>query len=137
MTTEVFVDTSGFFAVLSPHDRDHATAIRWMIDFGAQTPIVTTDYILDETITLLQSRRQPHLVEPWLTSILKSDYCRIVWMDATRFEEVRCFFTKHADKEWSFTDCFSFCVMRERQIGQALASDQHFRQAGFSTLLDV
>jgi uncharacterized protein len=62
---------------------------------------------------------------------------QIVWMNSERFEEVRRFFTKHADKEWSFTDCFSFCVMRERQIGQALASDQHFRQAGFSTLLNV
>ena len=137
MTTEVFIDTGGFFAVLSPYDRDHAAAIRWMTEHSAQTPVVTTDYILDETITLLQSRRQPHLIEPWLTSILNSDSCQIIWMNSSRFEEVRQFFVKHADKNWSFTDCFSFCVMRERKIEQALASDQHFRQAGFSTLLDV
>ena len=135
MTTEVFIDTSGFFSVLSPHDRDHDAATQWMVDFGARTPIVTTDYILDETITLLQSRHQLRLVEPWLTNIMESQNCRIVWMNADRFEEVRRFFTKHADKEWSFTDCFSFCVMRERQINQALTSDQHFRQAGFSTLI--
>lgn len=137
MTTEVFVDTSGFFAVLSPHDRDHAEAIQWMIGFGEQTPIVTTDYILDETVTLLQSRRQQHLIEPWLTNILKSTNCRIEWMNAERFEQVRNFFAKHSDKDWSFTDCFSFCVMNERQIEQALASDRHFQQAGFSTLIGV
>ena len=135
MTTEVFVDTSGFFSILNPHDRDHTAAIRWMLDFGARTPIVTTDYILDETITLLQSRRQPHLIEPWLTNILTSENCQVLWMTPERFEEVRRFFAKHADKDWSFTDCFSFCVMRERQISQALASDQHFRQAGFATLI--
>lgn len=137
MTTEVFIDTGGFFSILSPYDRDHATAIRWMVDFGARTPIVTTDYILDETITLLQSRRQPHLIEPWLTNILASENCQVIWMNAERFSQVRSFFAKHADKDWSFTDCFSFCVMHERQIEQALANDHHFRQAGFSTLLSV
>lgn len=106
-----------------------------MVEFGARTPIVTTDYILDETITLLQSRHQLRLVEPWLTNVMASENCQVVWMNAKRFEEVRRFFTKHADKEWSFTDCFSFCVMRERHITQALASDQHFRQAGFATLI--
>jgi predicted nucleic acid-binding protein len=135
MTTEVFIDTCGFFAVLSPHDRDHSAAIQWMISFGELTPIVTTDYILDETVTLLQSRRQQHLIEPWLTNILKSNNCRIEWMNAERFEQVRSFFSKHADKDWSFTDCFSFCVMNERQIEQSLASDRHFQQAGFSALL--
>jgi predicted nucleic acid-binding protein len=78
MTTEVFIDTSGFFSILSPHDRDHDAAMRWMVDFGARTPIITTDYILDETITLLQSRHQPHLIEPWLTNIMASEGCQIV-----------------------------------------------------------
>ena len=56
-------------------------------------------------------------------------------MNPERFEQVRRFFVKHHDKAWSFTDCFSFCVMQERKIQQALASDDHFRQAGFEPLL--
>jgi hypothetical protein len=56
-------------------------------------------------------------------------------MNSERFDQVRQFFAKHDDKHWSFTDCFSFCVMQERKMRQALASDEHFRQAGFEPLL--
>ena len=56
-------------------------------------------------------------------------------MDAARFDEVRRFFAKYADKEWSFTDCFSFIVMKERQIRKALSTDKHFEQAGLERLL--
>ena len=38
--------------------------------------------------------------------------------------------TRH-DKNWSLTDCFSFVVMEQRRLVQALATDHHFRQAGF------
>ena len=61
--------------------------------------------------------------------------CQIIWMNADRFHEVRRYFVKHQDKHWSFTDCFSFCVMKERKMRQALAADEHFLQAGFQPLL--
>ena len=57
-------------------------------------------------------------------------------MDRQKFDVVRQFFTKHSDKQWSFTDCFSFCVMKERKIRRALAADKHFKQAGFQLLLN-
>jgi hypothetical protein len=44
-------------------------------------------------------------------------------------------FSRHADKEWGLTDCISFVVMRERGLRAALTSDEHFKQAGFETLL--
>ncbi len=39
------------------------------------------------------------------------------------------------DKEWSLVDCASFVLMRQREINEALTSDHHFEQAGFSRLL--
>ena len=33
------------------------------------------------------------------------------------------------------TDCISFVVMEERGLSEALTSDHHFEQAGFSVLL--
>jgi predicted nucleic acid-binding protein len=44
-------------------------------------------------------------------------------------------FYKRDDKNWSFTDCVSFVVMNERSIKNALISDKHFIQAGFSAML--
>ena len=56
-------------------------------------------------------------------------------MDPERFEQVRRFFAKHQDQAWSFTDCFSFCVMRQLELRDALTTDVHFRHAGFRPLL--
>jgi len=36
------------------------------------------------------------------------------------------------DKDWSLVDCASFVVMRELGISEALTTDRHFEQAGFT-----
>jgi uncharacterized protein len=41
------------------------------------------------------------------------------------------------DKKWSFTDCVSFEIMRQRGIQKVLSADHHFRQAGFQTLFSL
>ncbi len=42
---------------------------------------------------------------------------------------------KHADREWSFTDCVGFSTLHELQVREAFTTDHHFQQAGFVTLL--
>jgi hypothetical protein len=44
-------------------------------------------------------------------------------------------FRDRPDKEWSLVDCLSFVVMTERGITEALTTDHHFRQAGFTIML--
>ncbi len=39
------------------------------------------------------------------------------------------------DKDWSLTDCISFVVMKKHGIHDALTTDKHFEQAGFTALL--
>jgi predicted nucleic acid-binding protein len=45
------------------------------------------------------------------------------------------FYHKRQDKGYSFTDCLSMLIMRDRGITQVLTDDKHFRQEGFQTLL--
>ena len=49
-----FVDTSGWFAALARRDRDHPVASEFIRSWKDQ--LVTTDYGLDETLTLIQRR---------------------------------------------------------------------------------
>jgi predicted nucleic acid-binding protein len=56
------------------------------------------------------------------------------WIDAARAEKARAVFFRQRDKEYSFTDCTSFVVMRELRLKEALTTDRHFRQAGFQLL---
>jgi predicted nucleic acid-binding protein len=56
----------------------------------------------------------------------------IEWLGSDRFEQAEADFRKHLDQGFSFTDCTSFVVMRERRIRQAVTTDAHFRIAGFA-----
>jgi len=57
-------------------------------------------------------------------------------MDPERFLETRRFFLERHDPDWSFTDCYSFWLMRDLRLRDALTTDAHFREAGFNPLLD-
>ena len=50
----VFVDTSAWFAAVVPSDQNHPHAANWL----ATNPevLITTDYIIDEILTLLRAR---------------------------------------------------------------------------------
>jgi len=136
MARDIFVDISGFYALMVKGDDRHVAAVRHVNEAQRkQRRFVTTDYVLDETATLLKARGLGHLLPQFFDAVLGSQVCQIEWTDADRFDGVRAFFLKHADQPWSFTDCLSFRVMKERRITEALTKDQHFRQAGFAVLL--
>lgn len=50
----IFVDTSAWFAAVVPTDSDHPHAERWLA--ANSEPLLTTDYVVDETLTLLRAR---------------------------------------------------------------------------------
>jgi uncharacterized protein len=136
MANDIFVDTSGFYALLVKGDDRHTSASRILRESGRhKRGFVTTDYVLDETATLMKVRGFVHVLGRLFDTIENSQACRIEWTDAGRFRDVRTFFLKHADQAWSFTDCLSFRVMKELRLRDALTKDGHFHEAGFVALL--
>src|SRR5690242_20723066 len=136
MANDIFVDTSGFYALLVKNDDRHAAAERILSDARARKRgFVTTDYVLDETATFMKARGFVHLLGPFFDTLDKSQACRIEWTDPDRFHEARSFFLKHADQAWSFTDCVSFRVMKQLRLRDALTKDEHFHEAGFTVML--
>jgi hypothetical protein len=136
MENRIFLDTSGFFAFLVRGDQKHeqaSTCVHEIIKKSGR--MITTDYIIDETATLLKAREFGHYIQPFFEGILSSKACRIEWMDGDYFESTKAMFLKHADQQWSFTDCFSFSVMKNLGLRQALSKDTHFGHAGFVSLL--
>lgn len=136
MASEVFIDTSGFFAMLASDDDRHAAAAKLVAAARKRKRgFVTTDYVLDETVTLLKARRKTHLIAQFFERVEHSQACRIEWTDSERFGKARERFLKHADQAWSFTDCLSFVVMSDLRLRDALTKDDHFQQAGYTVLL--
>ena len=50
----IFVDTGAWYASQVPTDPDHARAVQWLSANHAR--LLTTDYVIDETLTLLRVR---------------------------------------------------------------------------------
>ncbi len=136
MTSEMFVDTSGFYALLVERDEMHERAAR-ILQQGERrrATFVTTDYVLDETATLLVARGFGHLVDAFLQSTLRSKACAVVWTSPDTFAQAAAFMVKHIDQGWSFTDCVSFQAMKTRRLREAITKDEHFEKAGFKALL--
>ena len=130
------MDTAGFLALWDAGDQHHAAALRLQQELiRKRRQFFTTEYVADETITLLLVRHSHRAAIDFLDTIEGSEALRLEWIDPARFHAAAISFRKHSDKHWSFTDCVSFAVMHELRIRDAFTTDHHFRQAGFNPLL--
>ena len=93
--------------------------------------LVTTDYVVDETLTLLRKRLGLHVAEAWWRQVEASHRVRWEWIGVERCDKARELMFRFADQDFSFTDCTSFVVMRELKLSRALTTDGHFRRMGF------
>jgi predicted nucleic acid-binding protein len=124
----IFVDSGAWFTLLIPSDPDHARVADWAA--RNREPLVTTDYVLDETLTLLRARGQNARAIAWRGPMLRGERCVMHLLTPDDLREAWDIFRTYADKEWSFTDCTSKVVMRRMGIRTAVALDHHFRQFG-------
>jgi hypothetical protein len=136
MASEFFWDTSGFFALLNSDDVQHERARQWKAQaLAQQRRSITTEWIIGECCTLLTARRRAHLIPRFLDLTERSSSLAVLVSDSTLFIESKAFLRKHLDQGFSFVDCASFVVMRERGLHDALTTDEHFVNAGFNALL--
>ena len=133
-----FADTSFFFALAAKRDRTHEPAVKAFTRLlRLQRPLVTTDYVLDETLTLTKARTSAKVALALLDRIESSPALSIQLITHDRFAAAEAFFRKHADHGYSFTDCTSFVLMHEIEIRDVLTTDRHFAEAGFRTMLKL
>lgn len=136
MAETVFVDTSAFYALMMAKDSAHDQTVEALNDVrNGNARWITTDYVLDESATLLSVRGHHSKAVEILELAGKSRALQMEWMDSQRFFNVRSLFAKYHDQGFSFTDCFSFVLMRELKIRKALTKDSHFTVMGFEQLL--
>jgi len=132
----IFVDTSAWYSIEVEDDLNHESSRKFLsaIASGKCGIAITTDYVLDETLTLLRSRRDLAVATAFIEKIRKSKSIRVFWIDESLFEKAEAIFRKSGRMSWSFTDCTSFALMRELSISDAFAFDKHFKEAGFNSL---
>ena len=132
MTTR-FLDTSGWFAALSPKEAKHRaahTAYREWIEGGDD--LVTTNLVVAEMQILLMRFRGAEEGLRFIDSLYKDPAHEVVFVDRDlERTAVDHWLRRYRDHPLSLADAVSFEVMRSRRIRHALALDEHFELAGF------
>lgn len=127
----VFVDTSAWYALIDRNDPDHRTVVTQLNAYRGR--LVTSNYIFDETLTLLRYRLGFDPARQFgeqLRNGRLAYFQRISPQDEEKAWEI---FTKYQDQSFSHTDCTSFTLM-QRRLTTAIALDNDFHLFGYQTL---
>ena len=136
MQPEVFLDAAYAIALSVPKDDYHAQAILIADDLEAtKTRLVTTRAVIVEIGNALSKQRYRRAAVELLQSLEADPNVTIIRLTEDLYARAFRLFRERPDKEWGLTDCVSFVVMQDHKITEALTTDEHFQQAGFTALL--
>jgi predicted nucleic acid-binding protein len=126
---KIFVDTLFIVALINKRDQYHQIALN-LAEQYENCPLITTDAIFLESGNKLSANYRNEVVE-LIEQFLASDEVDVIRLTPELFDESLRLYKKHQDKSWGLVDCFSFVVMKQHKLSQALTFDRHFIQAGF------
>jgi predicted nucleic acid-binding protein len=102
MKNKLFIDTWGWVVIHNKREPRHAEVNRFYRNFRLEKgEVYTTDYVLDETITLLFRRLPFGLAKDSLTLLNESfekGYLNLEWISPERFEEAKQLRLRFVDK---------------------------------------
>jgi uncharacterized protein len=130
---EIFVDTSALLPILNQDDQDYEASLRiWSRLAQERALLVTSNYVLVETLALIQNRLGMTAVQDFMARF--RPLLQVVWVDESLHEAAMLLFLQANRRRLSLVDCVSFAVCRQRQIEQVFAFDHHFVEHGFTCL---
>jgi predicted nucleic acid-binding protein len=131
-----FLDSSNVIALAQISDQHRARALQLAASIEHnKTGLVTTRAVLLEIGSALSKAKIRRDAIRLIDALQASSRLDIIPLTEEIASQGWNLFCQRPDKEWSWTDCISFVVMNNRRLSEALTSDQHFEQAGFTALL--
>jgi predicted nucleic acid-binding protein len=129
---KLFVDTWGWVAVADGRDPGHEAATEIFRQARRSGGVVTSNFVLDETFTLLFKRRPFEDAWHFTTDVVRSPFIDIQEVTSTRFSRTIELRKQFSDKpRISFTDLSTIAIMVELGITDILTADRHFTHVGF------
>jgi predicted nucleic acid-binding protein len=131
----IFIDTWGWLTLRDRREARHAEVDRFYRGLRHRRDTVyTSDYVVDETVTLLFRRLPFATAKESLEHIrqaVREGYLRLERITPERFEQAIDMRIRFQDKpRISFTDFTSMVVMSEYRIEEILTDDDHFLHVG-------
>jgi predicted nucleic acid-binding protein len=131
---KVFVDTGGWYGVTSEQDRQHTASVAYYRNaVESKALLLTSDYVLDETLTRLRYDFGHRVAMQFWERITQAEAVRrllILRVDVATWSAALDIFARYEDQDFSFTDCTSFVLAQREQVDEVFAFDHQFRQFG-------
>jgi uncharacterized protein len=128
----VFVDTSAWFALTNRADAQHIAVSQYLAAFHGR--LVTSNFVFDEVVTLSRSRLDHAAAATLGGHLLTQRNVDIVRVTAEDEQVAWRLFLDRPDKDYSFTDCTSFVLMRRLGLRHVVATDADFQREGFDVV---
>jgi uncharacterized protein len=126
---KLFVDTGAFIALTDADDENHKSAVAFYRNAREEgTRFITTNFVVCETLNYFRARISHPIAVLFLENLKKSGFIEIARVTPSVEDEAFIIFKRYADKDFSFTDCTSFSMMRSLKLKSAFAFDKHFEQ---------
>lgn len=126
----IFVDTSALMAFVDIADESHPRARRVFGDLLGREGLVSHNYVVVETISLVQRRGGGDAAVRLVREILPS--LSLVWVDEALHDRAVAAWAAGLRRRSSLVDHVSFQVMRDLGIERAFTFDRDFARAGFT-----
>lgn len=127
----VWVDTSGFVAVLNSTDEQHAVAeATWKRVSSDGHLLVTSSYVLLETLAVLQRLGGMDPVRRFQAEFV--GLVAVEWVGQAVHEAAMAMLLEENRRQLSLVDCVSFVLMRDLGVTRAFAFDKHYEERGFT-----
>jgi len=127
-----FIDTSAFVTLADRGEERHERAVEFIAGLPAHSTLVTSDFVVDETITRIRTLLGVDAAYQMAKEILASGKYDVTFITRGICLQALEKMKKFSDKPLSFTDCTSFVVMDQRRIKNVFAFDDDFVRAGYT-----
>ncbi len=132
MISRLFVDTGAWYALVDRNDPDHKTAAAFIR--SNDLPLITTNFVFDETVTLIRNRIGLHVAGDFGRKLRDSSFVTLSAVKDADEERAWEIFLKYKDSDFSYTDCTSFAFMERFRLAAAFSFDRHFRTMRFQVV---
>jgi len=130
---KIFIDTSALLAVLNRDDKFHDSAAKeWVRLIESEYSLLSSNYIMIETIALLQRRFGTDAVRLLISDV--QPLIKLVWVDESIHESALNVVKTINQRNLSLVDCTSFEIMRQLGIEHVFSFDSHFSEQGFRVI---
>ncbi|MBI5142831.1 MAG: PIN domain-containing protein [Nitrospirae bacterium] len=128
----IFVDTGAWYALVDRNDPVHGLAAEFL---RANTiPLITTNFILDEAVTLINKRLGWKIASD-VGGRLRDGLAASLTAVGDKDEDAAwAIFLKYREAGFSYTDCTSFAVMKRFGLDTAFTFDAHFAAMNFNVV---